>query len=213
MFFLTLTALFREVLYFPCSHCIRDCVSFVLWCVLQLRILKQSKIPVGVETQVQSAGGMTTVDSLCLCLFFLPHFSLSCSFFPSLYFCCFTFCFSFPLFFLWGHFPYHKMYSSATAYFSSIPSFTLFSRVNAVLSQCRCGFTSCVGSVATCGQPFLQIWPRRCSVRCCQRLCSCWCRDIARLVLHIKDTYNSGTLLCICRIQAVYSLVIWCYFQ
>lgn len=45
-----------------------------LWCVCQSRTLKQSKIPVGKETQVQSAGGMATETSwcwqtcLCLCL-------------------------------------------------------------------------------------------------------------------------------------------------
>ena len=45
-----------------------------LWCVLQFRTLKQSKIPVGEETQVQGAGGVTTETSwcwqncLCLCL-------------------------------------------------------------------------------------------------------------------------------------------------
>lgn len=49
----------------PCT-CECVCASVcLLWCVLQFRTLKQSKIPVGEETQVQSAGGVTTETSWC----------------------------------------------------------------------------------------------------------------------------------------------------
>lgn len=76
-----------------CTVCVSAYVHAsvcLLWCDLQFRTLKQSKIPVGEETQVQSAGGMTTETSWCwqTC----PSFSLSLSspsgflsYFPSIF--------------------------------------------------------------------------------------------------------------------------------
>lgn len=65
----------------------------LLWCVLQFRTLKHSKIPVGEETQVQSAGGVTTETSWCwqTCLCFSlssPSCFLTHSLFLSHYFFC-----------------------------------------------------------------------------------------------------------------------------
>lgn len=91
---LSLLTIFREVLNFSLSLfspsvrgvSVYVCISVcLLWCVLQFGTLKQSKIPVGEETQVQSAGGVTTETSwcwqtcLCLSLFFSFMFSLSLS--------------------------------------------------------------------------------------------------------------------------------------
>lgn len=182
-----------------CSLCVCMCASVcVLWCVLQFRTLKHSKIPLGEETQVRSAGGVTTETSwcwqtcLCLCLsFFPPSCFLSYSLFPSHNF--YLSVFFFLLFLLNCQYPYHNMSSSATP---SLLSNTFYHRVSAVLSQCRCGSTSCVGSVATCGRSFRQTWPRRCSARCYQRLYSCWCRDTPGPVLHTIDTCKSGTRSC-----------------
>ncbi len=176
--------------------CERVCAC-LLWCVLQFRTLKQSKIPVGEETQVQSAGGVTTETSwcwqtcLCLCLSLSSPscpLSLALSIFIS-------FSVWFSLFLLHCQYPYHNISSSATPP-PSLPSTTFFHRVSAVPSHCRCGSTSCVGSVATCGRSFRQSWPRRCSARCCQKLYSCWCKDMPGPVLHTRDTCKSGTLSC-----------------
>lgn len=167
----------------------------LLWCVLQFRTLKQSKIPVGEETQVQSAGGVTAETSwcwqtfLCLCLSlsspscFLPH-SL---FLPLYFYLLLRLVFS----------VFASLSISISQYiFICTPLPPTLHRVSAAPSRCRCGSTSCVGSVATCGRSFRQTWPRRCLARCCQRLYNCWCRDMPGPVLHTRDTCKSGTLSC-----------------
>lgn len=132
--------------------------------------------------------GVDRPASVSVSLFLLLHvFSLTLSSPHSIFFI-----FFFP-FLLHCQCPYHNISSSATL---SLPSTTFSHRASAVLSRCRCGSTSCVGSVATCGRSFLQTRPRRCSARCCQRLYSCWCRDTPGPVLRTGDTCKSGTLLC-----------------
>lgn len=96
-------------------------------------------------------------------------------------------------FFLHCQCPYHNISSSVTLPPPFLPSTTFFHRASAVPFQCRCGSTSCVGSGATCGQSFRRGWPRGCSARCCQRLCSCWCKDMPGPVLRTRDTCKSGT--------------------
>lgn len=131
--------------------------------------------------------GVDRPASVSVSLFLLLHvFSLTLSFPHSIFYLFF-------LFLLHCQCPYHNISSSAAP---SLPSTTFSHRASAVLSRCRCGSTSCVGSVATCGRSFLPTQPRRCSARCCQRLYSCWCRHTPGPVLRTGDTCKSGTPLC-----------------
>lgn len=161
----------------------------LLWCVLQFRTLKQSKIPVGEETQVQSAGGVTTKTSWCwqTCLCFSlssPLCFLTHSLFLSHYF------FSHLLF------VFSSLVMTMTQFIFIWNPLLSTHRVSAVPSRCRCGSTSCVVFVVTYGRSFRQSSPRRCSDRCCQKHYSCWCKDMPGLVLHTRDTCKLGTLSC-----------------
>lgn len=132
--------------------------------------------------------------------FFSFMFSLTLSFSPSIFI---PFTSWFSLFLLHCQYPYHNISSSSATPLSLLPfppplltSTTFFHRASAVPSRCRCGSTSCVDSVATCGRSFRQRWPRTSSARCCQRLYSCWCKDMPGPVLRTRDTCKSGTLSC-----------------
>lgn len=168
----------------------------LLWCVLQFRTLKQSKVPAGGRDPGAECRWRDHWDILAL-----TDLPLSLSLFPLFH----VFSLSLALSFSPSIFTSFSVFASLSISISQhifickpppLPSTAFFHRASAVPSRCRCGSTSCVGSVATCGRSFHQTWPRRCSARCCQRHYSCWCEDMHGPVLRTKDTCKSGTLSC-----------------